>query len=201
MHQFGVALSENPVPAFLPKPAENDARWFAIYTNSRHEKRVAKHCAERHIESFLPLYRKVHHWTKQSRVTLELPLFPNYVFVRIRPQRRVPVLAVPGVIGIVGRGHISSALSDAEIEALRTGLERNKFEPHPYLVVGERVRIRAGSLEGMEGILLRKRNELRVVLTLDLIQRSVAVEVDADSVEPVISPPCLKLLPVKPHSL
>ncbi|HKM48934.1 MAG TPA: UpxY family transcription antiterminator [Terriglobales bacterium] len=185
MHRFEVAPTENPAPVILPNPAENDARWFAIYTNSRHEKSVAKQFADRHLESFLPLYRKVHQWAKQSRVTLELPLFPNYVFVHFAAPRRAAVLAVPGVFGIVGRGHISSALSDAEIEALRPVLERNKFEPHPFLIAGERVRIRAGSMEGMEGILVRKKNELRVVLTLDLIQRSVAVEVDAEDVEPV----------------
>src|ERR1019366_3572184 len=84
-----------------------------------------------------------------------------------------------------GRGHIASALPDAEIESLRTGLQLRKFEPHPYLVAGERVRIKAGAKEGMEGILLRKKNGLRVVLTLDLIERSVAVEVDAQDVEPV----------------
>lgn len=201
MHQLGVTLSENLVPAILPNLAGSDARWFAVYTNSRHEKIAAKHFAERHLESFLPLYRKVHHWTKQSRVTLELPLFPNYIFVHMAPQQRVSVLAVPGVLGIVGRGHISSALSDAEIESLRTGLELNKFEPHPYLAVGERVRIRAGSMEGMEGILVRKKNELRVVLTLDLIQRSVSVEVDADDVEPVVRHSCLQRVPEKPHSM
>lgn len=186
MHQFGVALAENPAPALLSNLAENDARWFAVYTNSRHEKSVAKQFAERRIESFLPLYRKVHHWTKHSPATLELPLFPNYVFVHISPRERVPVLAVPGVLGIVGRGQISSALSNAEIEALRPVLELNKFEPYPYLVAGERVRIRVGSMEGMEGILVRKRGELRVVLTLDWIQRSVAVEVDAEDVEPIV---------------
>src|SRR5208337_4240769 len=87
---------------------------------------------------------------------------------------------------IVGRGHISSAVSDTEIESLRPVLERNKFEPYPYLVAGERVRIRTGSMEGMEGILVRKKNELRVVLSLALIQRSVAAEVDAEDVEPIV---------------
>ena len=201
MHQLGIAPAEDPVPASFPNLAENAGSWFAVYTNSRHEKMVAKQFLERHVESFLPLYRKVHHWTKQSRVTLELPLFPNYVFVRITQHQRASVLAVPRVLGIVGRGHLSSALSDAEIESLRIGLERNKFEPYPYLVAGERVRIRAGSMAGMEGILVRKKNELRVVLTLDLIQRSVAVEVDAEDVEPASSHPSLKLVPERPSAM
>lgn len=187
MYQLGVELSGNALPAVFNNVAGEDARWFAVYTNSRHEKRVAKHFDERHIESFLPLYRKLHHWTKRNDVRLDLPLFPNYVFVHIAPPQRISVLAVPGVLGMVGRGHIASALPDAEIESLRTGLRLRKFEPHPYLVAGERVRIKAGSLEGMVGILLRMKNELRVVLTLDLIERSVAVEVDAQDVEPASS--------------
>jgi len=194
LYQFGVALSENALPPVLNNVAGKDARWFAAYTNSRHEKCVAKHFDERQIESFLPLYQKLHHWTKRNSVRLDLPLFPNYVFVHIGPQQRTSVLAVPGVLGMVGRGNIASSLPDAEIEALRTGLQLRKFEPHHYLAAGERVRIKAGSMEGMEGILLRKKNELRVVLTLDLIQRSVAVEVDAQDVEPAITPPRLKPL-------
>ncbi len=194
MHSFGPVLVEKPIPAMPPSLAEDARRWFAVYTRSRHEKMVAKQCTQRDIECFLPLYRKVHHWIKQSRVTLELPLFRNYVFVHIPPQSRVPVLALPGVLGLVGHGPISSALSDAEIKSLRAGLEQNKLEPHPYLVVGERMRIRNGSMEGMEGILVRKKNELRVVVTLNLIQQSVAVEVDADDVEPVDVRPALPFL-------
>lgn len=187
MYQSGVALSENALPPVLNHVAGKDASWFAVYTNSRHEKCVAKHFDERQIESFLPLYPKLHHWTKRNSVRLDLPLFPNYIFVHIAPQQRTSVLAVPGVLAMVGRGNIASALPDAEIEALRTGLQLRRFAPHPYLVAGERVRIQAGPMEGMEGILLRKKNELRVVLTLDLIKRSVALEVDAQDVEPVIS--------------
>lgn len=187
MHQTGVALAKNALPPVLDHVEGNDARWFAVYTNSRHEKYVARHFDERQIENFLPLYQKLHHWKKRNSVLLQLPLFPNYVFVHTRPQQRTSVLAVPGVLGMVGHGHVASALPEAEIESLRTGLEARKFEPHPYLIAGERVRIIAGSMEGMEGIVLRKKNEMRVVLTLDLIKRSVAVEVDAHDVEPVIS--------------
>ncbi len=165
--------------------AQAEARWFAVYTSSRHEKWVATNLLHRQIESFLPLYERVHHWNKRGPVSLKLPLFPNYLFVHIPLQRRISVLAVPGVIAIVGRGNVPAALPDDEIEALRAGLEQGRFEPHPYLVAGERVRIRAGALEGLEGIVLRRKNEIRVVLTLELIQRSIAVEMDAEYLENV----------------
>ena len=139
---------------------------------------------ERGISSFLPLYRKAHQWKKRKQVSLELPLFPNYIFVHIASVQRNKVLGVPGVIALVGRGHAPSELLEAEIESLRHGMKLKTFEPHPYLVEGERVRIRAGAMEGMEGILVRKKNDWRIILTLELIRRSVAVEVDAEDVEP-----------------
>lgn len=182
--------SSQPLPAVVPPPiarvAHTEAQWFAVYTSSRHEKWVTTNLMQRQIESFLPLYEKVHHWSKRTPVRLKLPLFPNYVFVHIPPQGRSSVLAVPGVVAIVGRGNVPSPLPDDEIESLRTSLQQGKFEPHPYLVAGERVRVRGGALEGIEGIVVRRKNEVRVVLTLELIQRSVAVEVDTDYIEPVL---------------
>jgi len=165
------------------------ANWFAVYTNSHHEKRVALHLAEREIESFLPLYSTRHRWRNRCERTVELPLFPNYVFVRIASRERVRVLAVPGVLSLVGVGRTPAALPDFEIEALRCGVGRRKIEPHPYLVVGERVRIEAGPMTGMEGVLVRKKNNFRVVLALDAIMQSVAVEVDADDLEPARTVP------------
>ncbi len=185
MPQPATALSENPLPPFFDREADPDARWFAVYTSSRHEKHVARHFSEREIEYFLPLYQKLHHWAKRTSVRLELPLFPNYVFVHIAQPQRRSVLAVPGVVGVVGQGQVAAALPDGEIESLRNGLRSLKFEPYPYLIAGERVRIQAGPMAGLEGILLRMKNDFRVVLTLDLIQRSVAVEVDALDVAPV----------------
>ena len=159
-------------------------RWFAAYTNSHHEKRVALHLAERQVESFLPLYATLHHWRNRCKMSLELPLFPNYVFVRLDPRERVRVLEVPGVLSLVGFGGILAPLPEFEIEALRAGLQQRRIEPHPYLVIGERVRIKAGPMSGMEGVLVRKKNNFRVVLSLDLILQSVAVEVDAGDLEP-----------------
>jgi transcription antitermination factor NusG len=160
-------------------------RWFAVYTTPRHEKHVSEILAERQIEAFLPLYRTNRQWKKSLPVVLELPLFPTYVFVRIARQARGAVLSTPGVLSIVGSSRESWPLPDLEIEALRSGLLERRIEPHPYLVVGERVRIMAGVMAGVEGVLVRKKNDLRVVLSLDTIMRSVAVEVDADDIEPV----------------
>lgn len=160
-------------------------QWYATYTSSRHEKRVALHFAEREIEAFLPLYAARHRWKNRCEVTVELPLFPNYVFVRMTARERVRILAVPGVLAVVGTGKIPAPLPDFEIETLRSSVGRRRIEPHPYLVVGERVRIKAGPMTGMEGVLVRKKSNLRVVLALDVIMRSVAVEVDAEDLEPV----------------
>jgi len=169
----------------LAASQEPSASWFAAYTSSHHEKRVAWHLGERHIESFLPLYCARHRWRNRCQMKIELPLFPNYVFVRMDPRERVRVLEVPGVLSLVGFGRILTPLPDFEIEALRSALGQRKLEPHPYLVVGERVRIKAGPMTGMEGVLVRKKNNFRVVLALDVIMQSVAVEVDADDLEPV----------------
>ena len=181
------AATLTETPPLLNCGIHPNASWFAVYTSSRREKWVAKQLCERGIESFLPLVEKAHHWSRRSAVHLQLPLFPNYLFVRITSPQRISVLQVPGVLGIVGRGSIPYPLPEAEIDMLRTSVEVGKVEPHPYLTQGERVRIQAGPMAGMEGILLRKKNDLRLILTLDLIQRSVAVEIDADDVEPVLT--------------
>jgi transcription antitermination factor NusG len=165
---------------------DTSPRWFAVYTTPRHEKHVSEILAERQIETFLPLYRTTRQWQKSRPVVLELPLFPTYVFVRIVRQARGAVLGMPGVLSIVGSSKEPSPLPDFEIDALRSGLLERKIEPHPYLVVGERVRIMAGVMAGVEGVLVRKKNDLRVVLSLDTIMRSVAVEVDAEDIEPVL---------------
>lgn len=159
-------------------------RWFAVYTVPRHEKHVSEILTDRRIETFLPLYRTTREWKKRCPVVLELPLFPTYVFVRIARHARGVILGTAGVLSIVGSSREPWPLPDLEIEALRSGLLERKIEPHPYLTVGERVRIVAGVMTGVEGVLVRKKNEFRVVLSLDSIMQSVAVEVDGDDVEP-----------------
>jgi transcription antitermination factor NusG len=160
--------------------------WFALYTICRHEKRVAQHLSQREIEFYLPLYRSERKWGNGSRVTLELPLFPGYLFVRVRRSERVSVLSVPGVLAVlVGASGELAALPDSMIDTLRSGLELRVAEPHPFLTVGQQVRIRSGALAGMEGIVVRKKNKFRVVLTLQHMMRSIAVEVDGKDIEPL----------------
>jgi transcription antitermination factor NusG len=175
--------------AVLTASADTLPRWFAVYTTPRHEKHVSEILAERQIETFLPLYRANRQWKKSSPVVLDLPLFPTYVFVRIERKSRGVILGTPGVLSIVGSSKEAWPLPELEIDALRSGLLERKIEPHPYLVVGERVRIMAGVMAGVEGVLVRKKNDLRVVLSLDTIMRSVAVEVNADDIEPVATTP------------
>jgi transcription antitermination factor NusG len=167
---------------------DSPLQWFAAYTTPRHEKHISHELEERNIETFLPLYRTLRQWKKRAPVTLELPLFPCYLFVRISRSARGTVLGLPGILSIVGSPKEPWPLPQLEIEALRLSAERGKAEPHPYLKLGERVRIKTGSMAGVEGILVRKKNEFRVVLTLEAIMRSVAVEVDANDLEPVDQP-------------
>lgn len=166
-----------------PSTSESAPQWFAVYTTPRHEKQISEMLTERRIETFLPLYRSARQWKKSCPVVLELPLFPAYVFVRIARNARRVVLSMPGVISIVGSSKDPWPLSDHEIESLRLGMQAHKIEPHPYLRIGERVRVKSGVMAGVEGVLIRKKNEFRVILAFDAIMRSVSIEVDADDLE------------------
>jgi transcription antitermination factor NusG len=165
-------------------PSESLApRWYVAHTNANHEKRVTQQFVQRSVEHFLPLYESVRRW-KDRRMTLQLPLFPGYVFVRLALFDRLKILQVPGVARLVGFSGQPAVLADSEIEALRTTARTHLHaEPHPYLTLGRRVRIKRGPLEGIEGILIRKKNALRVVLSIDLIMRSASVEVEAIDIE------------------
>jgi transcription antitermination factor NusG len=164
---------------------DSSRRWYAAYTKPSHEKSVAEHLEIRKIELFLPLYFSSRHWNNGCKVTLERPLFPGYVFVRIRANERVGVLELSGVVSIVGTAREPTPLADEEIARLRSGLHLVHAEPHPALTVGETVRICRGPLQGMTGVVTRQKNSFRVVVTVDLIMKSVAVEVSADNVEPI----------------
>jgi transcription antitermination factor NusG len=163
------------------------ANWYAVQTCSNHEKSVEAQFRERTINAYLPLYESIRQW-KDRRVRLELPLFPGYIFVQLALADRLRVLQVPSVVRLVGFGGRPSIVPACEIEALQRGLGfRMRFQPHPYLRVGHRVRVRVGPLKGLEGILRRQKNQTRLVISLDLIMRSVAVEIDAAEVDCVQS--------------
>jgi len=164
--------------------SETPRNWFAVYTVSNHEKRVQQHLQVRDIETFLPLYAVTRNWKNRTTVKLDLPLFTSYVFVRIARTESSQVLAVPNVVFMVGDGRRALPLPDKEIEALRSGLQLRKVDPYPYVKVGARARVRSGPLTGLEGIVVRKDDQLRVVMSLDLIRKSIAIHVTADELEP-----------------
>jgi transcription antitermination factor NusG len=165
-------------------PSDNlGARWYAAYTSANHEKKVAEQLIAREVDYFLPLYSSVRKW-KDRRVVLQLPLFPGYVFVRIALEERIRVQQVPGVACLVGFSGRPAPLPDEQIEALRNGLASGVgAKPHPYLTEGRRVRVKSGPFCGMQGIVLRRKGNFRVVVSMELIQRSVAVDADAADLE------------------
>ena len=168
-------VRDDPIP-----PADYlKLHWYAAYTCANHEKRVAQQLARRSVEFFLPLYESLRRW-KDRRVRLQLPLFPSYVFVRITQRDRLRVLEIPSMVRLVGFNGLPTALPDDEMEAMRGALTRKlNAEPHPYLEVGRPARITSGPFAGLEGVLLRKKGRFRVVLSIELIKRSIAVDVDS----------------------
>lgn len=158
--------------------------WYAVHARSRHEKLVHAHLQHRQVVSFLPTYKSLRKW-KDRRIELDFPLFPGYLFVEISLRDQVAVLQVPGVVRLVGCGYTPTPLNSVQIEALRAGLLKGRIEPHPYLSIGERVRITKGPFAGVEGVLKAKKNSVSVIVSIEAILQAIAVEVRADDVEPV----------------
>lgn len=159
--------------------------WYAVYANVRHEKRVKECLDGRMVECYLPSYHSVRRW-QDRRKEVVLPLFPGYLFVRIAYRSRLKVLTAPGVVHIVSFDGKPTPICEDEIEALRQALSRGtNCEPHPYLKVGRRVRVRNGPLCGVEGTLVRRKEGYRLIISIELIMRSVATEIDEADVEPI----------------
>ena len=169
------------------KHDESTFKWFAAYTATHHEKQVLLQLTDRRVDSYLPLYKADRRWKKRPAVTIDLPLFPNYVFVRITQSQRSAVLGTPGVYSIVGSGARAWDLPEWEIETLRAGLAKRKVQPHPYLTVGDRARIKSGFMAGLEGVIVRQKNNLHLVLSLDQIMQSIAIEVAPEELEPIVT--------------
>jgi transcription antitermination factor NusG len=175
----------------MPQNFGRKPRWYAVRTAPRHEKRVRDHIDGRNIECFLPLYQTVHRWKNGCKTRLELPLFPNYLFVEIDLADRVRVLEIPGVLSLVGTGPSLWPLPEGEVEALRAGLHLRNPEPHAYLTAGQKVRIKVGALAGLTGFVLRTNDRLRVVLAVEMLMQGVAVEVHLDDIEAFSEPSSL----------
>jgi transcription antitermination factor NusG len=164
-----------------PHSAEQNP-WCVIMVRSNHEKRIAQALSDRGIDHFLPCYRSIRQW-KDRRVTLDLPLFPGYVFVRICLNERLRALTVPNVFSFLGTGKSFSTVPEAEIDAIRRGVEHGKAEPHPHLTIGERVVVTQGPMCGIAGILVRQQSNARVVVSIQTITRSFVLDVDSASVQ------------------
>jgi len=168
------------------QPAACDGdNWHALYVYHQHEKAVAQNLDSRGFEAFVPLFESVRKWKDRTRQLL-LPLFPCYVFLHGGLQRKSTVLSIPGVCSVVSAGGAPAVIPGAEIDSIRKTVENGAaVEPHPYLRCGDRVRIKSGRLADIEGILVRQKNSLRLILSAELLERSISVEVDADNVEPL----------------
>jgi transcription antitermination factor NusG len=159
--------------------------WWAVYTQHQHEKTVAEMLSGKGFEVFLPVHESMRRWKDRQKL-LSLPLFPCYVFVRGVLSRRLQVVTTPGIHMILSRGEQIEVIPETEIDAIRRAVQGSyRIEPHPFLKIGERVRVTRGSLEGVEGILVRKKNLYRLILSVDMLAQSVGVEVAASDVEPV----------------
>jgi transcription antitermination factor NusG len=162
-----------------------EPRWYAVYTLPNNEKSLLKHLDVRQIESFLPTWESTRTWKNRQRVKIVQPLFPSYLFVRIRDMERSKVLQSPGALRIIGNCQGPLSIADPEIEFLRSDFCRQRVEPYRELIVGKKVRITSGLMQGVKGTLVQKRNSMRFVLTIEMINQNAAIEVTGDEIEAI----------------
>jgi transcription termination/antitermination protein NusG len=179
---------ELPQTSSPVSPVETETEnWYGLHTRARHEKIVAQRLEETGVTTFLPLVTEVHHWSDRKK-SVQMPLFSCYVFARFAPNRsdRLRVLRVDGVFGLVGARGEGAPIPDGQINAVRSLVEGQlPWSSHPFLKIGQRVRIRSGALDGLEGILVARNGDRTLVISVDAIQRSLAVRVEGYEVEPV----------------
>jgi transcription antitermination factor NusG len=174
-------ISVNLAPAI-----EDDRhRWFALRVKCRYEKFVSTLLRDKGYDELLPLYWSRRRWSDRFQ-SVELPLFPGYVFCRLDPQYRLPLLTTPGVMHLVGVGRIPEPIDDSEIAAIQAAVRSGlSTEPWPFLKVGHRVRLEEGPLTGLEGIVIEERKRQRLVVSVSLLQRSIAIEIERQWVRPL----------------
>ena len=170
-------------PPLVSEPASESLRWFALYTMPQSENSIRRLLDIRQIESFFPTYETQKVWKNRQRVKVQCPLFPSYLFVRIGNHQRSIVLSSPGALRIIGNTRTSLPIPDREIEFLQTQSSSRKVEPWLDMVIGKRVRIRSGPMEGLEGTLVEKRNTFRFVLTVAMINQHAAIEIAPEELE------------------
>ena len=159
--------------------------WYALHTKPRFEKFVTTHLDQKGYPTLLPTYTSRRKWSDRVK-TLSLPLFPGYIFCRFNINARLPIVATPGVMRVLGIGRIPTPVNDSEITAIQHIMDScAQTEPHPYLTAGETVEIESGPLQGLTGIIVRVKNGDRLVVSVSLLMRSVAVELDQVAVRPV----------------
>jgi transcription antitermination factor NusG len=169
------------------RQAEPDRDWRALYTRHHHEKSVARTLTAKGFTVFLPLYSAPRRWKDRTKV-ISFPLFSCYVFINGGLDRHLDIVTTAGVHGFVCCGGFPAVIPPQEIDGIRQVIERSvKIEPHPFIKCGDRIRVKAGPLEGIEGILVRKKKFSRLVLTVELLGKSAAVEVDVSIVERIKS--------------
>jgi transcriptional antiterminator NusG len=175
------------LPNMAPIIASGTENWYAVHTRARHERTVAHRLRELGVDTFLPLVTEVHRWSDR-RKSVEMPLFGCYVFVKLPPtgEGRLRVLRIDGVFKFVGARGVGTPIAEAQIDAVRTLIgQQLPWSSHPFLQIGQRVRVRGGALDGVEGILLSRNDDNTLVVSIDAIQRSLAVRIQGYDLEPV----------------
>jgi transcription antitermination factor NusG len=163
-------------------------QWFAVGVKARRESFVSEVVREKGFEGFAPCYVSRRRWSDRFK-SVELPLFPGYVFCRLDPRNRLPILTIPGVFQFAGIGKVPVPIDDNEIEAIRIAVESGlSAEPWPFLKFGQRVRLEEGPLAGLEGIYVASGRQRRIVVSVDLLMRSVAITIDREWVRPLDRP-------------
>jgi transcription antitermination factor NusG len=171
MHQRSLATPVQSVNGPTP--------WYAVYVRHQHEKTVAQTLSSKGFETLLPLYHSTRHWKDRTKV-LSLPLFPCYVFINGGPERRLDILTTPGIYALVSSGGNPAAIQPAEIESIRRAVDSGaRMEPHAFLKSGDLVRVTSGPLAGIVGILVLKKKLFRLVLSVEMLGKAAALEVDA----------------------
>ena len=185
----------------MPGPETDNLRWFALQVRTRWESSTAVLLSGKGYQTLLPTYQTKRRWNGRVK-QMNAPLFPGYVFCQFDALKRLPILVTPGVISVVGRGRVPCPVNDREIAAIQTIVTSGfQAEPWPYLEVGQKIRIEGDSLSGLEGILIQFKGNNRIVVSVSLLRRSVALEIDRDCVRPVSPARVTDLTPVPANAL